>query len=99
MTCSNRKNEERIEETMPRTKIGDHAKSLNRQPIIEMILGRITVNKIPRCDVAKVLGISEATFNYRLREWKQDKWSYGDLVKMCKFLGLSSDEFCEKIRF
>lgn len=84
---------------MPRTKLGERVKAQKRQPIIELILGRLAVSDVSKAELAKGLDISVSQLNNRFRLWKQDNWPYGDLVKMCRILDISPEDFQQAIKF
>lgn len=85
---------------MPKSKLNDHAQALAhpRDPIMEMIQGRMKVGGYPISVICNAIGTSDKQAYNRLRNWPSAKWPYGDLIKVCRTLGISTEELREKVR-
>lgn len=82
---------------MPRTKL-DKYKYKKRDVLMEIINGRIKTAEIPKPDIAKCLGITERQAYNRLKQ-PSEEWRLGDLVSVCRQIGITKEEFRESVRF
>lgn len=80
---------------MPRTRFDKYKK---RDLILETIQGRVVCGEVPCEDIANCLGISPRQ-TYRWLKTPSAKWKYGDLIKVCRLIGISQDEFRELVTF
>lgn len=67
-----------------------------RDPVMELINGRIKTAGVPTKMVAEWLGLSEGHTRVKLKQ-PSSKWQYGDLQKMCRMLGIPSEEFRQRV--
>ena len=84
---------------MPKSHFCTYAAELKRprQPILEMIAGRIAVADIPVEELAEAMGCKRATAYARLKQ-PIEEWPFGQVIAACRCLGITSDELREKIR-
>ena len=84
---------------MPRSHFEQHAKLLKnpRQPILEMIVGRMATTDIPIEELSKAMGVKRATAYTRLKQ-PIEEWPYGQVIAACRCLGITSEELREKVR-
>ena len=81
---------------MPRTRF-DQYKYNKRDGMMEMIQGRIAVGNVPMSDIADALGVSVSRAYAKMNE-PSAKWPLGDLLKVCRKIGISQDEVRAQIR-
>ena len=84
---------------MPRTKLAEHValSKRPRQPILEMIAGRLATTDITREDLATAMGVTTMTVSNRLRQ-PIEEWPYGQIIAACRCLNITSEELREKVR-
>lgn len=84
---------------MPRTKLGEHVKLLKnpRQPIKELIVGRLDTTNITAEELAEAMGVKRATAYNRLNQ-PIEQWTYGEIIGACRLLSITSEELREKVR-
>ena len=82
---------------MPRTRL-DKYKYKKRDELMEIIRGRIDCGGVPLEDMADVLGVSKRQVYNRLA-WPSEKWELGDLIKVCRKIGITQEEFRERVKF
>lgn len=84
---------------MPRTKLGEHVKSMKRprQPILEMIAGRLATTDVSREELAAAMGVTAMTVSNRLRQ-PIEEWPYGQIIAACRCLDITTEELREKVR-
>ena len=85
---------------MPRTKLGDHVKKMNRKPISipEMIVGRVTVLDVSMDKLAEAMGCKRTTAYARMHQ-PVEQWSVGEVIGACRFLNIPPEELRERIDY
>lgn len=80
---------------MPRTRFDKYKK---RDLILERIQGRVKCGDVPYEDIAACLGVSVRQV-YNCLKTPSANWKYGNLVKVCRLIGITQDEFRELVEF
>ena len=84
---------------MPSSHFTEHAKMLKnpRQPIKELIAGRLATSSVTTEELAEAIGVSDQTIRNRMKQ-PIEQWPYGQIIKACRYLGISTEELREKVR-
>ena len=84
---------------MGRTKLAERValQKRPRQPILEMIAGRMAAAQVEPLELAEYLGVSDQTVRNRLKQ-PIEKWPYGDIIKACRYLNITTEELRERVR-
>lgn len=84
---------------MPRTRMGTEAALMKRprQPIKEMIAGRMQAAGVETDELARVWNVSDQTVRNRMKQ-PIEQWPYGQIILACRYLNITTEELREKIR-
>lgn len=84
---------------MPKSKLADAAKrsKIQKDPIKELICGRMKVLDISTEDLMDVIGVSMSTAYKRIKE-PTDTWRWKEIRNTCKFLEITSEDLARVIK-
>ena len=80
---------------MPRVKLNEVARDMPK----ELILGQKHRYDFDDNKMAKLMGVSRATYSRRMNQQKTADWPLVELLKVCKGLNVPIDELREAIRY
>lgn len=84
---------------MGRSHFSEYGKQLKtiRDPVLELIQGRIAVNEHSIPQIATECGVSEPTM-YRYLKTPSVEWKLGTIIKVCRCVGITTEELRERVR-
>lgn len=80
---------------MPRVKLNEPA----RDRVKELILGQKHRCAFDDERMAKLMGVSRATYSRRMNQQKTTEWPLREVLRTCKQLNVPIDELREAIRY